>query len=78
MEGHEERGKELEFELAEMEERSDALADDVEGAKEDWASKQSDAVRPRRPAVRRGRRPQGRRVRRRGRVTARRRGPRRR
>jgi len=46
MEGHEERGKELEFELAEMEERSDALADDVEGAKEDWSSKQSDAAVP--------------------------------
>ena len=29
-----------------MEERSDALADDVEGAKEDWASKQQDGSVP--------------------------------
>ena len=46
MEGHEERGQELEYELSEMEERSDSLADDIEGAKEDWASKQQDGSVP--------------------------------
>jgi hypothetical protein len=46
MEGHEERGQELEYELSEMEERSDALAEDIEGAKDDWAQKKQDAAVP--------------------------------
>ena len=46
MEGHEERAKELEYELAEMEERSDGLADDIETAKGNWAQKQQDGAVP--------------------------------
>ena len=46
MEGHEERGQELEYELTEMEERSDALADDIEGAKDDWDQKKQDTAVP--------------------------------
>ena len=46
MEGHEERGQELEYELTEMEERSDALADDIEGAKGDWEQKKQDTAVP--------------------------------
>ena len=39
MEGHEERAAEAEFELAEMEEQSDDLAEDIEQAKYDWEQK---------------------------------------
>jgi predicted nuclease with TOPRIM domain len=46
MEGHEERAQELEHELAEMEERSDSLADDIEGAKDDWEEKKQDGSVP--------------------------------
>ena len=46
MEGHEERAQELEYELAEMEERSDGLADDIEAAKDDWAQKKQDGSVP--------------------------------
>jgi hypothetical protein len=46
MEGHEERAAEAEFELAEMEEQSDLLADDIEAAKEDWAQKKQDGAVP--------------------------------
>ena len=42
MEGHEERAQEAEYELAEMEERSDGLADDIEKAKGDWEQKKQD------------------------------------
>ena len=35
MESHEERAAEMEFELADMEERSDKLADEIEDAKAD-------------------------------------------
>lgn len=46
MEGHEERAQELEFELAELEERSDSLAEDVEAAKDDWEQKKQDSAVP--------------------------------
>jgi len=46
MEGHEERAKELEYELAEMEERSDGLADDIETAKGDWEQQKQDGSVP--------------------------------
>jgi predicted nucleic acid-binding Zn-ribbon protein len=46
MEGHEERAAEAEYELAELEEQSDKLADDIEQAKDDWAQKQQDASVP--------------------------------
>jgi hypothetical protein len=39
MEGHEERAAEAEYELAELEERSDQLADEIESAKDEWAQK---------------------------------------
>jgi hypothetical protein len=42
MEGHEEKAEELEYELAEMEQRSDGLADDVESAKGEWEQKKQD------------------------------------
>jgi hypothetical protein len=42
MEGHEERAQEAEYELAEMEEQSDGLADDIHAAKDDWESKKQD------------------------------------
>ena len=45
-------GQEAEFELAEMEERSDALAEDIEGAKDDWqprSSRTPPSPAPRRP-----------------------------
>jgi hypothetical protein len=45
MEGHEEKAAEAEFELAEMEEQSDSLAEDIEAAKADWREKvQDDSV----------------------------------
>jgi hypothetical protein len=45
MEGHEERAQEAEYELAEMEEQSDGLADDIHAAKDEWeAKKQDDSV----------------------------------
>ena len=45
MEGHEERAAEAEYELSEMEDRSDKLADDVEQAKADWQqAKQDDSI----------------------------------
>jgi hypothetical protein len=46
MEGHEERAKELEYELAEMQERSDGLGDDIETAKGDWEQKKQDGSVP--------------------------------
>jgi hypothetical protein len=42
MEGHEERAAEAEYELADMEEQSDSLAEDIEGARTDWAQKTQD------------------------------------
>jgi hypothetical protein len=42
MEGHEERAAEAEYELADMEEQSDSLAEDIEGARADWAQKTQD------------------------------------
>ncbi len=44
MEGHEEKVAEAEFELAEMEEQSDSLAEDIEAAKNDWQQKQDASV----------------------------------
>jgi hypothetical protein len=46
MEGHEERAAEAEYELAEMEEQSDSLADDVEAAKAEWQQKKQDGSVP--------------------------------
>jgi hypothetical protein len=46
MEGHEEKAAEAEFELAEMEEQSDKLADDIEAAKADWEQKKQDDSAP--------------------------------
>jgi predicted nucleic acid-binding Zn-ribbon protein len=46
MEGHEERAAEAEYELAEMEEQSDSLADDIEAAKDDWEQKKQDGSVP--------------------------------
>jgi hypothetical protein len=46
MEGHEEPAQELEYELTEMEERSDSLADDIEGARDDWEEKKQDGSVP--------------------------------
>ena len=42
MEGHEKKAAEAEVELAEMEEQSDSLADDIEDAKADWQQKKQD------------------------------------
>lgn len=42
MEGHEERAAEAEYELSEMEERSDKLAEDIEAAKGDWEQQKHD------------------------------------
>jgi hypothetical protein len=42
MEGHEERAQEAEYELAEMQEQSDDLADDIHAAKDDWEAKKRD------------------------------------
>ena len=46
MEGHEERAQEAEFELADMQEQSDGLADDIHAAKDEWAAKKRDASVP--------------------------------
>ena len=46
MEGHEEKAAEAEFELAEMEERSDSLAEDIEDAKTGWQQKKQDGSVP--------------------------------
>jgi hypothetical protein len=46
MEGHEEKAAEAEFELADMEQQSDALADDIEGARADWQQKKQDGSVP--------------------------------
>ena len=46
MEGHEEKAAEAEFELAEMEEQSDSLADDIEAAKADWEQTKQDGSVP--------------------------------
>ena len=46
MEGHEERAAEAEYELASMEEQSDALAEDIEAAKDEWAQKKQDGSVP--------------------------------
>jgi len=46
MEGHEEKAAEAEFELAEMEEQSDSLAEDIEAAKADWQQQKQDGSVP--------------------------------
>ena len=46
MEGHEEKAAEAEYELAEMEEQSDSLAEDIEAAKADWQQKKQDGSVP--------------------------------
>jgi hypothetical protein len=46
MEGHEEKAAEAEFELSEMEERSDSLAEDIEAAKAGWQQKKQDGSVP--------------------------------
>ena len=46
MEGHEERAAEAEYELADMEDQSDALAEDIESAKADWQQKKQDKAVP--------------------------------
>ena len=46
VEGHEERGAELEFELAEMEKQQDDLDDDIHAAKDDWDAKKRDPSVP--------------------------------
>jgi hypothetical protein len=46
MEGHEEKAAEAEFELADMEEQSDALAEEIEAAKDDWEQKKQDGGVP--------------------------------
>jgi hypothetical protein len=46
MEGHEERAAEAEYELADMEQQSDALAEDIESAKDDWQQKKQDNAVP--------------------------------
>ena len=46
MEQHEEKAAEAEFELAEMEEQSDSLAEDIEAAKADWQQKKQDGSVP--------------------------------
>ncbi len=46
MEGHEEKAAEAEFELAEMEEQSDSLAEDIEAAKAEWQQKKQDGSVP--------------------------------
>ena len=46
MEGHEEKAAEAEFELADMEEQSDSLAEDIEAAKADWQQKKQDGSVP--------------------------------
>lgn len=39
---HERKAQEAEYELSEMEERSDRLAEQIEGTREDWHAKQAD------------------------------------
>jgi hypothetical protein len=46
MEGHEERAAEAEYELADMEEQSDALAEEIEAAKADWEQRKQDGSVP--------------------------------
>jgi hypothetical protein len=46
MEGHEERAQEAEYELADMQEQSDGLADDIHAAKDDWEAKKRDGSVP--------------------------------
>ena len=46
MEGHEERAAEAEYELADMEQQSDALADRIESNKADWEQKKQDSSVP--------------------------------
>jgi hypothetical protein len=46
MEGHEERAAEAEYELADMEQQSDSLAEDIEAAKDDWQQKKQDGGVP--------------------------------
>ena len=46
MEGHEERAAEAEYELSEMEERSDKLAEDIESAKAGWEQQKHDGSVP--------------------------------
>jgi hypothetical protein len=46
MEGHEERAAEAEYELADMEEQSDALADRIESTRADWEQKKQDSSVP--------------------------------
>ena len=46
MEGHEERAKELEYEVADMDKQSEELADDIHAAKDDWEAKKRDGSVP--------------------------------
>jgi hypothetical protein len=46
MEGHEEKAAEAEYELADMEEQSDALAGKIEAAKDKWEQKKQDGGVP--------------------------------
>ena len=46
MEGHEERAAEAEYELADMEQQSDSLAEDIEAAKADWEQKKRNNAVP--------------------------------
>jgi hypothetical protein len=46
MEGHDERAKELEYELAEMEEQQDGIDDSIHAAKDDWEAKKRDESVP--------------------------------
>jgi predicted nucleic acid-binding Zn-ribbon protein len=46
MESHEERAAEAEYEIAEMEEESDRLSEDIESAKDDWQRKRQDSSVP--------------------------------
>jgi hypothetical protein len=46
MEGHEERAKELEYEVADMDKQSEELADEIHAAKDDWEAKKRDGSVP--------------------------------
>jgi hypothetical protein len=46
MEGHEEKAAEAEYELADMQEQSDALAEKIEAAKDDWEQQKQDGSVP--------------------------------
>ena len=46
MEGHEDRAKELEYELADMEKQQDDLDESIHAAKDDWDAKKHDTSVP--------------------------------